>query len=161
MHLGAALEKKGKKILKKKKRIAVCVICATGRKSERQGWMRGECSTFKLHPQGLPGISFSICKMGRLLIPAQMPSAPPSEDLASKHCHDGCFTNVQDQQEGDFTGWQQGRRGCLCGRGKSHRPSTCCTGRPGFSAGAAPPRLLGDWCGCPLSTSGLESERNN
>ena len=100
-------------------------------------------------------------KMGRLLIPAQMPLAPPSEDLASKHCHDGCFTNVQDQQEGDFTGWQQGHRGRLCGRGKSHRPSTCCTGRPGFSAGAAPPSLLGDWCGCPLSTSGLESERNN
>ena len=46
--------------------------------------MVGESSTFKVHQQNLPGISFSIRSMGRALTPAQRMYSPTEDFMGEE-----------------------------------------------------------------------------
>lgn len=118
---------------------------------KRHRQLLGEFQHLYIPPSGSLGISFVICKMGRRPIPVQMTSRRHREDFMNSSCHDSFYKHAGSA------------RMRFHGVGKVPTHSFTCYAHGGASAagtGAPPPRLR-DHRGCPVSTSWLESERNN
>lgn len=98
------------------------------------------------------GISFVICKRGRRLISVQMTLLPHWEDFMNSNCHDS-FLKCAGSARMRFHG--VGKVPTCPSTCCAHGGEICCGDR--CTSSQTTPRSLR----CPVSTSWLESERNN